>query len=534
MCKIMSLPRKNNCLSKRAVIVRYFFLRINNVLCERLDFSRPAKIPATSLVSRCRKHNPEIHCHSLQSLPQPTIIAMTAVPETRDVDRSLTVSELLLMSRDHMKRLWNSSVWVTGELSNVRTYPSGHTYLTLKDERTEVSCVLFAQQSGQLDCQPQDGEAVALLVEPTIYPAKGRFQLIILGLRQRGQQGQLHDNFLQLKDNLRKQGWFKAERKRQLPACPTRLGLVVSLEGAAWRDVRKTLALRLPQVPVLVFPAPAQGAGASPKIAAAIAAAGTSGCDVVLVCRGGGSFEDLAAYNELTVAEAIHACPVPVVTGIGHETDETIADHVADHRAATPTAAAAAAVPDRQELLARLQELHRRLAAGTTRCLNDASQRADDTATELRQIAGEWSYRTSHALETAERVLATTLHDQLRAHHKRLQEAFRTIQRHLELLANSGQHIRSLARRLLGATHNEISRRQASHANLVARLQALNPKHTLARGFALVLDQHGSLLVSAAPEVPQAATVVFADGARQAQLGDKAAMPTFLLEESNA
>ncbi len=238
-------------------------------------------------------------------------------------------------------------LWVRGEISNFVSAASGHWYFSLKDEAAQVRCVMFRHKSQYLDFKPANGMQVEVLALATLYEARGDFQLTLEKMRPAG-LGALYEAFERLKAKLEGEGLFDAERKRDLPLLPKQIGIVTSLQAAALRDVLRTLANRMPSVPVLLYPVPVQGEGAGQKIAQAIRTASQRAeCDVLIVCRGGGSIEDLWAFNEEVVARAIAASHIPVVSGVGHETDFTIADFVADLRAATPTAAAQAVVPDR-------------------------------------------------------------------------------------------------------------------------------------------------------------------------------------------
>jgi len=251
----------------------------------------------------------------------------------------LTVSALTRSVRDLIEHRY-PLLWVAGELSNFTLAKSGHAYFVLKDERAQVRCVMFRHRAQQLEWQPRDGmqiEAQALL---TLYEPRGDFQLNVETMRRAG-LGALFEAFLRLREKLEKEGLFEAEKKRLLPRFPRTIGVITSRDAAALRDVLTTLERRNPSVAVVVFPVRVQGEGAAVEIAAALDLAGRRGeCDALLLVRGGGSIEDLWAFNEEIVARALRACPIPVVTGIGHETDFTIADFAADQRAPTPTAAA--------------------------------------------------------------------------------------------------------------------------------------------------------------------------------------------------
>jgi len=255
--------------------------------------------------------------------------------------RVLRVSELNLA----IKRLLESEIpliWVRGEISNLVKAASGHFYFSLKDDQAQVRCVMFRHKSQLLGAPIANGQQVEVLAVATLYEQRGDFQLTVEQLRPAG-LGVLYERFAQLKLKLENEGLFDADRKRALPRFPRRIGIVTSPQAAALRDVLTTLKQRLPSVPVVLYPTTVQGAGSAEQIALAIRAANhRAECDVLIVCRGGGSIEDMWSFNEEIVARAIAASDIPTVSGVGHETDFTIADFVADERAPTPTAAAEA------------------------------------------------------------------------------------------------------------------------------------------------------------------------------------------------
>lgn len=273
--------------------------------------------------------------------------------------------------------------WVAGEISNLTVAASGHWYFALKDKQAQVRCVMFRSRAMALDFRPQEGMQVELRATPALYEARGEFQLNVDFMRRAG-LGALFEQFERLKARLAAEGLFASERKRALPAFPRRIGIVTSPAAAALRDVLTTLRRRMPGIEVVLYPTPVQGEGAALQIAQALRKAGERAeVELLIVCRGGGSIEDLWAFNEEVVARAIAASPLPVISGVGHETDVTIADFVADRRAPTPTAAAELASPNRAELSARLQQLLRRLTRDVERTLQSGGQRLDYAARRL-------------------------------------------------------------------------------------------------------------------------------------------------------
>lgn len=255
-----------------------------------------------------------------------------------------------------------SELLVEGELSGCKRHPNGHLYFTLKDEKASVSCVMWRSYTQSLRFIPKDGMRVRLFGSASLYARDGRFQIYAKSLRQQG-AGDLYAAFCKYRDSLKEKGWFDPSIKKTIPKLPTCVGVVTSISGAAYQDIRNIIGRRFPTMPIRIYPAAVQGEGAAKEIAAAIDKACEEGiADVLIVGRGGGSMEDLWAFNEPPVAEAIYRCTIPVISAVGHETDFSISDFVADLRAPTPSAAAELAVPERKELDERLEQLGSRLS----------------------------------------------------------------------------------------------------------------------------------------------------------------------------
>lgn len=272
----------------------------------------------------------------------------------------LTVTELNQTVKKTLERELDA-FWVVGEISNLRVPPSGHFYFTLKDDKSQIAAVMFRSQGMSLSFQPENGMEVFCFGRVGLYPVRGDLQIYVESMEPKG-RGALHLAFEQLKKRLAEEGLFAAERKRPLPFLPASIGIVTSLQGAALRDMLRILGDRFPDRRVVIRPVKVQGEGAALEIAEGIAELGRSGTvEVMIVGRGGGSLEDLWAFNEEVVARAIFAAPVPVISAVGHEIDFTIADFVADHRAPTPTAAAQMVVPRKAELAGGIQDLASRL-----------------------------------------------------------------------------------------------------------------------------------------------------------------------------
>ena len=252
-----------------------------------------------------------------------------ARPTDTNASAVISVSQLNRSVRDHLERRF-PLMWIAGEISNFRRYDSGHCYFTLKDADAQVRCVMFRTRAQHLDWEPQDGMQVDVRALVSIYEPRGDFQLNIEAMRRSG-LGPLYERFVRLKAELDAEGVFDAALKRPIPAFAQRVGVITSLAAAALRDILSTLARRNPSIEVILYPVPVQGEGAAQRIAQAIATASARAeCDVLILARGGGSIEDLWSFNEAVVARAIRASHIPVVSGIGHETDFTIADFAAD------------------------------------------------------------------------------------------------------------------------------------------------------------------------------------------------------------
>jgi exodeoxyribonuclease VII large subunit len=370
----------------------------------------------------------------------------------RDAAPVLSVSALLRSVRDTLERRFPLA-WISGEISNFRPASSGHWYFTLKDEAAQVDCVMFRSRAAALDWQPAEGMRVEARAQVTLYEPRGRFQLNVENLRQAG-LGPLYERFLKLKAQLEKEGLFDLSGKRDIPEFPRCIGVVTSLQAAALGDVLTTLRRRNASIAVIVYPVPVQGEGAAAKIASMLAIANTRAeCDVLLLVRGGGSIEDLWQFNEEAVARAIRASAIPVVVGVGHETDVTIADFAADLRAPTPTAAAERVSPSRQELLLRVARL---------------AQRA--TREALRRI--------EYAMQSVDALARRLVHPR-------------------ERLRTSRQLLEQWAARLSSATARRLDNFSAQLTQLKSSLVSLNPGAVLERGYSLTRTARGEVVVDA-------------------------------------
>lgn len=378
-------------------------------------------------------------------------------------------------------------VWVAGEVSNFTRAASGHWYFSIKDAQAQMRCVMFRGRAQYAEFLPREGDKIEVRALVTMYEPRGELQLNVEAVRRTG-LGRLYEAFLRLKTQLEAEGLFAAQTKRALPAHPRAIGIVTSLQAAALRDVLTTLARRAPHIPLVVYPAPVQGAGAGEKLAAMVAAANARReVDVLIVCRGGGSIEDLWAFNEEVLARAIAASALPVVCGVGHETDVTIADFAADVRAPTPSGAAELASPQRALLLRDLDQRTAMLARGFGRLMERRAQQLDWLARRLVSPAERLRRQCAHLAQLQAR-LASAGGRGVRDARARFAFARLHWQRWRPDLSGHRQALNGFARRLDVALARQYERQAGKVATLAARLDVLSPQRTLERGYAAVLD----------------------------------------------
>lgn len=363
----------------------------------------------------------------------------------------ITVSELNRMARNVLEQSF-PLFWVSGEVSNFTRAASGHWYFSLKDAGAQVRCVMFKGRNSYVDFLPREGDKIEARCTVTLYEARGDFQLTVEFVQRAG-LGALFEAFEKLKNKLALEGLFDEASKQLIPEHPKQIGIVTSADAAALRDVLTTLRRRMPNIPVIIYPTPVQGRGAAQLIANAINTANERAeCDVLIICRGGGSIEDLWQFNEEIVARAIAACAIPTISGVGHETDFTICDFVADIRAATPTAAAELVTPSREALLNSLRQLKMQLVRNLQFSLNQRVQALDFLARRL------------------------------------ISPAQQIDQQKLQLA--------QITRRLQSAALQQLKIRQQNLLRLSQNLQHLNPQAVLTRGYAFVQDTNGAIVNS--------------------------------------
>jgi exodeoxyribonuclease VII large subunit len=417
--------------------------------------------------------------------------------------RVYTVSELTGEIRGLLEARF-AQIWVEGEISNCKLWNTGHLYFTLKDGAAQVKAVMFRSALRYLRFKPADGLHVVARGQLGVYEPKGEYQIVCEHMEPQG-LGALQLAFEQLKKKLQAQGLFETARKRPLPALPRRIGIVTSLDGAALRDILKVLKRRAPNTSVLVRPARVQGEDAAADIATALRMiAKAPGVDVVIVGRGGGSIEDLWAFNEERVAKAIAGCPVPVVSAVGHETDVTIADFVADLRAPTPSAAAEMVVAATDEFCGRIDRLTARLRAAAHGNL----QRRRNTVHVLSSRRGLAGYharlamRGRHASELTHQ-LDAAIRSGLEVHAR----AYRTLRQRLEQrdlarrLASIHARLNAADGRLTGAADRSRHRSDARFRALAGRLENLSPLAVLGRGYAVCWNADKTAIVRSAASV---------------------------------
>ena len=440
---------------------------------------------------------------------------MLELNEVSTQPQVLTVAALNRLAREALER--NLPLcWVAGEVSNFKRYDSGHCYFTLKDETAQVDCVMFRQKAMLLGWQPENGMQVEVRAYASLYEGRGKFQLNVEAMRRAG-LGALYEAFERLKAKLAREGLFDAGRKRPLPRFPRTIGIVTSPQAAALRDVLTILKRRMPALPVIVYPAPVQGEGAAGRIATALRTAARRGeCDVLIVCRGGGSIEDLWAYNDEALARAIAASPIPIVSGVGHETDFTIVDFVADLRAPTPTAAAQLATADRFELCAHVRQLEARLGRILKRALEERMQRLDYLSKRLVHPGEALRNRLQHLGHLANR-LCGAWKRWIEAQSWRVQGTRRELAAARPDLERLERVRAELARRMREAARGRVDAAGTRLAALESHLKHLNPELVLERGYAIAMDGSGAIVHDAAQVEPGATlTVRFARGAADA------------------
>ncbi len=386
----------------------------------------------------------------------------------------LTVTELNRLARNILEQSF-PLFWVSGEISNFTRAASGHWYFSLKDTGAQVRCVMFKGRNSYADFVPREGDKIEARCTVTLYEARGDFQLTVEFVQRAG-LGVLFEAFEKLKIKLSTEGLFDASTKQAIPNYPTQVGIVTSPDAAALRDVLSTLKRRMPNIPIIIYPTPVQGRGVAELIANAINTANQRAeCDVLIICRGGGSIEDLWQFNEEIVARAIANCSIPIISGVGHETDFTICDFVADIRAATPTAAAELATPTRDALLNALNQLKQNLTKNIRFALGQRAQALDYLARRLISP--------------------------------------------LQNIENKRNQLNQIQHRLLVSCNRLLQERQQQLKHISSSLEQLNPNAVLKRGYAFVQQENGTIVTASKQlETNEIIKITFAQGSASAQI----------------
>ncbi len=406
----------------------------------------------------------------------------------------ISVAELNRRAREFIEAGF-PLLWIAGEISNFTRAASGHCYFSLKDATAQVRCVFFRHKAALIDWKPENGMQVEVRALPTLYEARGDFQLTVESVRRSG-LGALFEAFERLKRKLEQEGLFETSRRRPIPEFPRSVGVVTSPKAAALRDVLTTLARRMPGIRVVLYPTSVQGEGAGEKIAQAIrTASARRETDVLIVCRGGGSMEDLWAFNEEIVARAIVDCAMPVVSGVGHETDFTIADFVADARAPTPTAAAELVSPNRAELLARLGVLGARLSRDIDRALGTRMQQIDYLGKRLVHPGERIGAELRHMGHLANRLRSAATHA-LDASAWNLSGLLQRLRDGLPDIDAQIARQQELRLRLQHGQARVLEQHEARLVKMKANLAHLNPQAVLERGYSIVEKRDGRIVRS--------------------------------------
>lgn len=423
-------------------------------------------------------------------------------PNPQSAREILTVSQLNRTVAEVLQGSF-SPVWVTGEISNLSRPPSGHWYFTMKDATASVRAVMFRGAARMVRFAPREGDRIEVLARIGLYEARGDFQLGVEQMRPAG-AGDLYQRFLRLKATLQAEGLFDPARKRPLPPSPRTIGIVSSPQAAALRDVLTTLVRRAPQLSVIVYPAAVQGAGAAAELVRALAAANRRDeCEVILLVRGGGSMEDLDAFNDERLARAIAASRLPVVSGVGHETDFTISDFVADARAPTPTAAAVLVSREREESVQHLRRVGERLQRAMRAASERREQRLDLAARLLRSPSQQLRERLTRLARAAAQ-LTQGMRQTLQRRDGRLVLATRSV-RAPQLALPTGR-LAGLQDALIRAQRRRLDEAGRDIEHHGATLASVNPRAVLERGYAIVRNRNGSVVRS--PEQVAAAEVL--------------------------
>ena len=395
-------------------------------------------------------------------------------------------------------------LWVEGEISNFSRPASGHMYFSLKDSKAQIRCAMFRNKNIRLDLTPENGMKILVRGRVGLYEPRGEFQLIVDHMEEAG-FGLLQRQFEELKAKLSAKGWFDEDSKKALPQFPQKIGIISSPTGAALQDILNVLKRRCPQIPVLIYPATVQGDKAALQLESAVRQANIrKDCDVLVLTRGGGSIEDLAAFNDENLAQALYESNIPIVTGIGHEIDFTIADFIADMRAPTPSAAAELVAPDNQHLSNNINQLQKKLISVISSKLKQKIEAQRWLAKRLDQQKPSYQLQQqSQRLDELDARLKQRMQQLLNS--KRL--AAQALQKQLNtnspkrLLESKQQKLRQKLTLLHQSIQKNITAKQATLAVQIAKLNSISPLKTLERGYTIVRDEKETQIINSVKQL---------------------------------
>jgi exodeoxyribonuclease VII large subunit len=428
---------------------------------------------------------------------------MTFINTSVDKKKIYSVSEL---NRETKNLLSNhfSYIQVEGEISNLSTPSSGHIYFTLKDQKSQIRCAMFKSQQRRLNFKPANGKLVIISAQVSLYEARGDYQLIADKMQEAG-KGDLQQAFDQLKTKLLNEGLFNQELKQAIPDIPKQIGIVTSATGAAIHDILTVLNRRFPAIPVLIYPSAVQGNNSKFEISKAIEMANLQKqVDVIILTRGGGSLEDLWAFNEECVARAIVKSKIPIISAIGHEVDFTIADFVADLRAPTPSAAAENVVPDQQTWYARFQAIELQLQQIIQRQLVQHHQSLSWLTKRIQQQhPGQQLQRHAQALDNMEIRLVRAIQSKIKHSSNQINQQNNLLQRHnpVDRIIRYKEQQQYLSNRLNMAVQNRLKTLQRKQLSLIQTLNAVSPLATLERGYAIVSETNTSKIIRSSQQL---------------------------------
>ena len=395
-------------------------------------------------------------------------------------------------------------LWVEGEISNFSRPASGHFYFSLKDSNAQIRCAMFRNRNMHIDVKPENGLNVLVRGRVGLYEARGEFQLIAEHMEDAG-AGLLQKQFEERKAKLAAKGWFDALFKKEIPKFPQQIGIISSPTGAALRDILNVLKRRCPQIPLLIYPAAVQGAKAASALETAVRQANLDkSCDVLIIARGGGSIEDLAAFNDENLARALHETAIPVVSGIGHEIDFTIADFIADKRAPTPSAAAELVSPDSAQLRDNLQYLEQKMHRVMQLVLKQKNEKFIWLSKRLQQKKPSYPLQQqSQRLDELQTRLKQQMQQLLMSKSRAAESLAKQLQANSphQLITAKQQKLAQMTTLLQHAIKAKINHKKSTLALQLAKLDAISPLKTLERGYAIVRDESKQYVISSASEV---------------------------------